>query len=270
MALGAIDQELKLNFMGLRILWIGMSEVKERILVCFPTKNEEKTVRDCIEAVKHSKYNPHIMIVDGYSTDKTVKLAREAGAEVLFQERRISPGKGAAMKTAIKVALKKGYDILAFLDADIENLSADWVDKLVDCLIVEGYDMSRGAYFREPQDAPVTKLVAKRLLTIFFPEIAYLDQPLTGEVAAKRDVWRALMETGLPDGWGIDVAILIEAAMLGYRIKEVWLGVKQHRSYRAYKEDVGKLWKMSEQVAATIIQKAKKYNRLDNVDLVSV
>lgn len=247
-----------------------MSEVKEKIAVCFPTKNEEKTIGGCIESVKQSKYKPHIIVVDGYSTDKTVEIARKAGVEVLFQEERISPGKGAAMKTAIKRALKEGYDILVFLDADIENLSAEWVDKLVDCLIMEGYDMSRGAYFREPQDAPVTKLVAKRLLSIFFPEIAYLDQPLTGEVAAKKDVWKALMATNLPDGWGIDVAILIETAMLGYRIKEIWLGKKQHRSYRAYKEDVGKLWKMSEQVAATIIQKAKKYNRIDNVDLVSV
>lgn len=247
-----------------------MDEDKEKIMVCFPTKNEEKTIRACIESAKRSKYNPHVMIVDGYSTDKTVEIAREAGAEILFQEKRISPGKGVAMKTAIKAAVKGGYDILVFLDADIENLSTEWVDKLVECLTVEGYDMSRGAYFREPQDAPVTKLVAKRLLTIFFPEIAYLDQPLTGEVAAKIDVWKTLMDIGLPDGWGIDVAILIETTMLGYRIKEVWLGMKKHRSFRTYKEDVGKLWKMSEQVAATIIQKAKKYNRIDNVDLVSV
>ncbi|MEM2755087.1 MAG: hypothetical protein QW563_04910, partial [Candidatus Methanomethylicia archaeon] len=139
---------------------------------------------------------------------------------------------------------------------------------LVDCITVEGYDMARGAYFRAPQDAPVTKLVAKRLLWIFFPEISHFEQPLTGEVAAKAEVWKTLLEKNLPDGWGIDVAILIETEMMGYRIKEVFLGFKQHRSYRSYIEDVGKLGRMSEQVAATIIKLAKKYGRIDNVDVI--
>ena len=244
--------------------------VLPKVFVVFPTRNEGKTVSSCITAVKKSKYKPHVIVVDGYSTDNTIEEAKKAGAEVVFQERRIHPGKGVAMKTGIKTSLEKGADIIVFLDADIENLDSSWVDCLVECITVEGYDMSRGAYFREPQDAPVTKLVAKRLLGIFFPEVAHLDQPLTGEVAAKAEVWKTLLERNLPDGWGIDVAILIETEMLGFRMKEVWLGFKHHRSYRSYKEDVGKLWRMSEQVAATIIQKAKAYGRIDNVDMVSV
>ncbi len=243
---------------------------KPKVMVVFPARNEASTIGACIDAAKKSKYNPEIVVVDGYSTDKTVEEAKKAGAEVVFPGRRIHPGKGLAMKTGIKTALERNAEILVFLDADIENLSPEWVDKLIDCILYEGYDMSRGAYFREPRDAPVTKLVAKRLLGIFFPEVAHLDQPLTGEVAAKNEVWKSLFEIGLPDGWGVDVAILIETEMLGFRIKEVWLGTKHHRSYRAYSEDVGKLWRMSEQVAATIIQKAKKYGRIDNVDLVSV
>jgi glucosyl-3-phosphoglycerate synthase len=246
------------------------SEKIPKVIVVFPTRNEDKTIGACIAAVKKSKYNPHVIVVDGYSTDNTVEEAKKAGAEVIFPERRIHPGKGVAMKTGIKAALEREAEIIVFLDADIENLEPKWVDSLVDCITVEGYDMSRGAYFREPQDAPVTKLVAKRLLGIFFPEIAHLDQPLTGEVAAKAEVWKKLLERKLPDGWGIDVAILIETEMLGFRLKEIWLGFKHHRSYRAYKEDVGKLWRMSEQVAATIIQKAKAYGRIDNVDAVSV
>ena len=246
------------------------AEVKPKVCVVFPARNEEKTVGNCIAAAKQSKYSPYIILADGHSTDKTVEEAKKAGVdEIVFPEKRVHPGKGLAMKAGLRAALDKGMDIIVFIDSDIENLSPEWVDRLVDCIVLEGYDMSRGAYFREPQDAPVTKLVAKRLLAIFFPEIAHLDQPLTGEVAAKAQVWRTMLETGLPDGWGIDVAILIEAEMHGFRIKEVWLGFKHHRSYRNYREDVGKLWRMSEQVAATIIQKAKKYDRIDNVDLVA-
>jgi glucosyl-3-phosphoglycerate synthase len=239
---------------------------KVDVTVIFPAKNEVKTIASCISAAKQSKYSPKILVVDGYSTDGTAEEARKAGAEVILPSKRIHPGKGLAMKTGVKAALEKGTDIIVFMDSDIENLSSEWVDRLVDTITIEGYDMSRGAYFREPQDAPITKLVAKRLLGIFFPEIAHMDQPLTGEVAAKSEVWKALLEQDLPDGWGIDVTVLIEAEMLGFRIKEIWLGFKHHRSFRAYKEDVGKLWRMSEQVAAAIIQRAKKYGRIDNVD----
>jgi len=242
---------------------------KGKVIVIFPARNEEKTIASCITAAKQSKCRPEVLVVDGHSTDNTVEEAKKAGAKVVFTKKRIHPGKGLAMKTGLEEAFKRNPDIIVFIDSDIENLSPEWIDKLVDCVKEEGYDMCRGAYFREPTDAPVTKLVAKRLLAIFFPEIAHLDQPLTGEVAAKTPVWKSVCETCLPDGWGIDVVILIETAMKGFRIKETWLGFKHHRSYRAYREDVGKLWKMSEQVAAAIIQMARKHGRIDNIDCVS-
>jgi hypothetical protein len=41
---------------------------------------------------------------------------------------------------------------------------------------------------------------------------------------------------------------LIEAAMAGYQVKEIYLGTKEHTSFDDYREDVGKLAKMAEQV----------------------
>ncbi|WP_309492921.1 glycosyltransferase [Candidatus Hecatella orcuttiae] len=240
--------------------------VQPKVTVIFTARNEEATIGKCVEAVKKSKYKPAVLVVDGYSTDNTIQAAKKAGAKVVLQERRVYPGKGVAMKTGIKTALKDGADIIVFLDADIENLDSSWLDKLVDTLLVERYDMVRGAYFRALRDAPVTKLVAKRLIHIFFPELEHYEQPLTGEVAAKAEVWRKVLEQDLPDGWGIDIAILLECAMHGFSIREVHLGFKEHRSYRQYCEDVSKLGKMSEQVAVTILLAARKYNRIDNLD----
>jgi hypothetical protein len=51
-----------------------------------------------------------------------------------------------------------------------------------------------------------------------------------------------------PDGWGIDVWFLIETAMTGYQTREIFLGTKEHTSFEDYREDVGKLSKMAEQV----------------------
>ncbi len=64
-----------------------------------------------------------------------------------------------------------------------------------------------------------------------------------------------------PDGWGIDVWFLINAAMSGYKIREVFLGKKDHSSFNEYKEDVGILAKMEEQVLFAISKEALKYDR---------
>lgn len=47
-------------------------------------------------------------------------------------------------------------------------------------------------------------------------------------MCARKEIWKNLLQRNLPDGWGIDVWILIETAMLGYQIKELYLGRKEH------------------------------------------
>jgi glycosyltransferase involved in cell wall biosynthesis len=236
-----------------------------KVTVIFPTKNEETTIGGSIKAAQGSKHHPQIIVVDGFSVDNTRKIAEELGADVVLPEKRVYPGKGVAMTTALRRAFQDSPDIILFLDADIRNLTSEWVDNLIKPILEGGYDMARGSYLRAPRDAPVTKLVARPLLEIFFPEISYLDQPLSGEVSAKAGVWDALLKRGSPDGWGIDIWLLIEASILGYNIREVFLGFKEHKSFSHYSEDVVKLSKMSEQVALTIIKEAVKYNRIDNV-----
>jgi glucosyl-3-phosphoglycerate synthase len=87
--------------------------------------------------------------------------------------------------------------------------------------------MARGYYDRRPRDAAVTKLVAKPVISIFFPELANMEQPLSGEVCATMKAWHDLLERErkrsdalIPYGWGIDVWFLIEAMMAGQKIKE--------------------------------------------------
>jgi glucosyl-3-phosphoglycerate synthase len=240
-----------------------------KVTVIFPAKNEAVTIKDCIESAKQSKYAPHIIVADGHSTDETRKKAAESGAQVVTSTKHIHPGKGAAMKTGLKTALVNKPDVIVFLDADIKNLTNEWVDKLVDPIVAGRHDMTRGMYLRAPRDAAVTKLVAKPLLYVFFPEISHFDQPLSGEIAAKASVWKALLDNEPPDGWGVDVWFLIETAMRGYTITEVFLGTKNHSSFSRYAEDLSKLSKMSEQVALAIIGEALKHHRIDNVKATS-
>jgi glucosyl-3-phosphoglycerate synthase len=246
-----------------------------KVIVIFPAKNEEDTVEHSIAAAKQSYYKPDVILVDAYSTDKTADLAERAGAIVIQQPTKIFPAKGLAMKAGLRNAFGRSVDIILFLDADIRSLTPEWVDKLVNALFDNSCDMSRGFYTRHTRDAAVTKLVARPMLHTFFPELSHFEQPLSGEVCARRQVWENILRRDgnsgyTPDGWGIDIWFLIEAAVAGYHIKEIFMGTKEHTSFEDYRDDVSKLSKMAEQVEFTIIREAIKYNRLELQKRVNV
>lgn len=70
------------------------------------------------------------------------------------------------------------------------------------------------------------------MLHTCFPELSNFEQPLSGEVCARRQVWENILRRGAdntnssPDGLGMDVWLLIEADISGYRIKEIFYGSK--------------------------------------------
>src|SRR4030065_1147715 len=122
-----------------------------KVVVIFPAKNEATTIKPCIETAKQSKYKPMIIVADGYSTDRTRDIASESGAEVVISSKRLQPGKGAAMKSGLQAAFAKEPDAIVFLDADLKNLTTEWLDKLIAPVIDGRYDMAKGLLFGCPK-----------------------------------------------------------------------------------------------------------------------
>ncbi|PYT11999.1 MAG: glycosyltransferase family 2 protein [Acidobacteria bacterium] len=60
-----------------------MNAPRPRLTVIVPTFNEEATIRDCLQSVR---FADEILVVDSYSTDATLSIARAAGARVLQHE----------------------------------------------------------------------------------------------------------------------------------------------------------------------------------------
>ena len=54
----------------------------------------------------------------------------------------------------------------------------------------------------------VTELTARPLLNLFYPDLAGIEQPLAGEVAARRELLERLP---FVTGYGVDIALLIDA-----------------------------------------------------------
>src|SRR3989338_1007194 len=87
--------------------------MKPRISVIIPTLNEKKYLKKCLDSLKRQGMrNYEIIVVDSYSTDGTVQLARKYG-KVVFEKRK---GPGAARNAGARHA--RG-SILVFADADV-------------------------------------------------------------------------------------------------------------------------------------------------------
>ena len=88
------------------------SQVSPKVVVIFPAKNEENTIEGAISVASQSNFNPDIMVVDAYSSDKTAEMVLKAGATVIRQPEQIFPGKGIAMKAGLKEVISNNTNIV--------------------------------------------------------------------------------------------------------------------------------------------------------------
>ncbi len=84
---------------------------KDEVCILIPTLNEDLTIGELIREFRESGYT-HIFVIDGNSTDNTVKISRESGADVHTQSGK---GKGNAIIEAFEI-IEQPYILM--LDGD--------------------------------------------------------------------------------------------------------------------------------------------------------
>ncbi|MBA3301685.1 MAG: glucosyl-3-phosphoglycerate synthase [Thermoleophilaceae bacterium] len=160
-----------------------------------------------------------VLVLDAGSQDGTAELALAAGAEVV-QEATLRPdfgpvlGKGDAMWRSLEAV--RG-EIVCFLDADSVDLSPEYATGLIGPLLMgSGVQFVKGAFERPftAGDAVVpggggrvNELMARPLLSAFYPELAEFRQPLAGEMAARRELFEQLP---FGTGYAAEIGMLID------------------------------------------------------------
>jgi len=215
-----------------------------RVSVCLPARDEEATVGHIVATVRRDLMERHplvdeVLVVDDGSTDGTAMAASRAGARVVVAEEVLADetpagkgGKGAAMWKAVHEA--RG-ELLAFLDADVRNFGPRFVTGLVGPLLTDAdLGLVKAFYDRPLQGEPgrggrVTELVARPLISLLFPHLSTVVQPLAGECAGRRDV---LERVPFARGYGVELALLVDvSARFGIgAIAQVDIGTRIHRN----------------------------------------
>ena len=192
------------------------------VSICLPARDEARTIGAILERLvplRDAGVVDQIVVVDA-SSDDTGTIARELGVEVHDQEAlmpELGPvlGKGDAMWRALPLLTG---EVVCFLDADSEQFGAHFACGLLGPLLCEpGISFVKGFYrrpFRVGEmtlphgGGRVTELTARPLLNMFYPELAAIEQPLAGEVAARRELLERLP---FVTGYGVDIALLLDA-----------------------------------------------------------
>ncbi len=218
----------------------------QRISVCIPTRNEAETIGMIVATVRRELVElaplvDEILVIDSDSADGTRNVAAAAGARV-FRSAEIAPaagshtGKGENLWKALHAA---SGDLICYLDGDIANFHAGFVTGLVGPLLLDsGIDYVKAFYERPLAHGDavhsigggrVSEILVRPLISLFYPELHFILQPLSGEYAARRSVLETL---AFPTGYGVEIAHLIDLARAGKlaRIAQTDLVKRIHRN----------------------------------------
>ena len=113
-----------------------------KISIVIPTLNEEQNLPlvldDLDRVLKAHDLEAEILIVDGYSGDRTAEIARSRGARVIL----CRGGKGAALRAGLSEASR---EIIIMMDADCSHIAGE-IPPMIQGL-EEGYEVCMGSRF---------------------------------------------------------------------------------------------------------------------------
>jgi len=232
--------------------------------VVFPAHNEAATILNVVEpAVRLLQRNliDDVLVVADRCTDDTEHLARRAGARVVRSDEmnpELGPVQGRDKGDVMwRAAGAIQSDIVVFCDADSgPEFGEHFVLGLAGPILQDRADFVKGHFTKlwmgdgtavNRPGGRVNNFVAKPLLERFFPALADIKQPLSGEIALRRSLLDRLT---LHCDYGVDIGLLIDAwrAIGSDRVAQVDLGTRRNRH-----QSEEALIEMSKEVIAALL-----------------
>jgi len=198
-----------------------------RACLAIPTLNEAATIGPIVETARRELMESHalldeILVIDSGSEDATRRIARESGARVVLShevapEHGSLPGKG---ENLWKSLLASDAELMCWVDGDLCGFHAGFVTGLLGPLLVDDSVDYVKAYYERPlgiddiggNGGRVSEILVRPILSLFYPELSSVIQPLAGEYAARREL---LEQLAFPVGYGVEIAHLIDLFSMG-------------------------------------------------------
>ena len=216
------------------------------VTVIIPALNEESAIASVIQYALDDPATGEVIVIDDSSIDRTVEIARAAGATVMTSSML---GKGMSMRDGVFAAR---HEFVVFLDGDLSGLQPNIISDMVFPLRKNEADFVKAKFGRG--GGRVTELTAKPMLKVFFPELAHFAQPLGGIISGRVSLFKNLT---FEAGYGVDIGLLIDAFRKGARLAEVDIGSLEHES-----QPLNDLTSMAFEVSRVIHHYSREAGRL--------
>ena len=157
--------------------------------IILPTLNEEDGIVKTLAQINELGIEKEVLVVDGLSTDSTVRNAERLGAKIVLEKRR---GKGIAMATGVDNA---SGEFIAFLDGD-GTYPPRYLPVMVE--LAKQYDVVVASRLLNKEGATdsVHTFLHYELFPLLFSRFYYgkfkTTEPITGMRVMRKSVWYLL------------------------------------------------------------------------------
>ncbi|MEI7548100.1 MAG: glucosyl-3-phosphoglycerate synthase, partial [Actinomycetota bacterium] len=209
------------------------------VSLCIPCRDEAATIGSLVsiirlELMRRVPFVDELIVLDDRSTDDTASVAASAGATVvpidqIHAQHGVGHGKGNVLWASL---VASQGDFVVWIDGDITSFEPHWITRLLAPMLDdESVALVKAVSHRPTQlggGGRTTELVARPLMSLYYPELTGLHQPLAGEYAGRRAV---LEQLPFVQGWGVEIAMLIDVARRygPEAIAQIDLGTREHR-----------------------------------------
>lgn len=159
-----------------------------KVSLIIPTLNEEWGIVETLKQIKKLDIAKEVLVVDGLSTDNTVRNAKLFGAKVIAEKRK---GKGIAMATGVKNAKS---NIICFLDGD-GTYPPRFIHKMLELIEYCDVVVASRLIKKEGVNDSINTFVHYRLFPFIFRK--YLrkfktSEPISGMRLMRKETWNKL------------------------------------------------------------------------------
>jgi glycosyltransferase involved in cell wall biosynthesis len=227
-----------------------------KILIIIPAYNEEESLPGVIRDLrKHA--GGHILVVNDGSRDKTARVAREMGVQVLNLPFNL--GIGGAVQAGYRYALQRDYDAAIQFDGDGQHCACE-LKKILRPLEQGEADLVIGSRFLEPglYKAPFMRRMGMHIFSFVLSRI--LSSPVTDTTSGFRAGNKRVIEffsRTYPEDYP-EVESLVLLHKRGLRISEVPVCMRERTGGRTSITPIQSLYYMVKVLLAVFIDLVKK------------
>jgi dolichol-phosphate mannosyltransferase len=190
------------------------------VLLLIPTLDEEAAIEALLS--ESSTIFPRILVVDGFSEDRTREIAARSGAQVILQ--RYGKGKGCGVRTGLEEFLNTNANYLAIIDGDGTNVPAD-LEPLVQAVASQSIDVALGSRTRgkrDPGSMDWLTISSNRVVSFLLGArfLRFFTDVQTGYWVLSRSAVAELLPLLKATKFEAELELFVRAMQSGFRVAE--------------------------------------------------